>query len=339
MAQPLLNLDGLERFADPLPIPRVLTPSGTRPSPDPAAGRIPYYRVAMRQVESKVHRDLKPTRLWGYGKTSPGPTIETRRGEAFLVEWANELPKRHFLTIDHAVHGAEKDKPDVRAVTHLRGAKAPPESDGYPERWYVPGKSAVYHYPNDQEAAMLWYHDHALGITRLNMYAGLFGALFVRDSVEDELNLPKGKYEIPLTIYDRFLDREAQLYHPVSPDPESPWVPEVFGDAILVNGKLFPYLEVEPRKYRFRLLNAANGRFFRLALSSAQEFYQIGSDLGFVSSPAPLKSLTIAPAERADFSVTCGCHGVRKVVTRPISARFQMRAMIARISSSLAPSR
>jgi spore coat protein A len=186
---------------------------------------------------------------------------------------------------------------------------------------------------------MLWYHDHALGITRLNMYAGLFGALFVRDSVEDELNLPKGKYEIPLTIYDRFLDREAQLHYPVSPDPESPWVPEVFGDAILVNGKLFPYLEVEPRKYRFRLLNAANGRFFRLALSSAQEFYQIGSDLGFVSSPAPLKSLTIAPAERADFSVTCGCHGVRKVVTRPISARFQMRAMIARISSSLAPSR
>ena len=120
-----------------------------------------------------------------------------------------------------------------------------------------------------------------LGITRLNVYAGLFGAFIIRDEFEDALNLPKGKYEIPLTLFDRSFDREGQLFYPVSPDAESPWVPEVFGDAILVNGKLFPYLEVEPRKYRFRVLNAANGRFFHLALSNGQEFHQIGTDLGF----------------------------------------------------------
>ena len=80
-----------------------------------------------------------------------------------LVEWANELPAAHFLPIDHTIHGAEADKPEVRTVIHLHGAKAPPESDGYPENWYMPGKSALYHYPNNQDAAMLWYHDHALG--------------------------------------------------------------------------------------------------------------------------------------------------------------------------------
>jgi spore coat protein A, manganese oxidase len=106
---------------------------------------------------------------------------------------------------------------------------------------------------------MLWYHDHALGINRLNVFAGLFGAFFVRDEFEDSLNLPRGKYEIPLVLYDRVFDLEGQLNYPVSGDEKSPWVPEVFGDAILVNGKLFPYLEVEPRKYRFRVLNGANG--------------------------------------------------------------------------------
>ena len=81
------------------------------------------------------------------------------------------------------------------------------------------------------------------------------------------MNFPPGKYEIPLVICDRMFTRDGQLVYPVSPDPERPWVPEVFGDAILVNGKLFPYLDVEPRKYRFRMLNGSNGRFYRLSLS------------------------------------------------------------------------
>jgi spore coat protein A len=102
-----------------------------------------------------------------------------------LVEWANELPQTHFLPIDYTVHGADKDKPQVRAMTHLHGAKAPPKSDGYPEDWVVPGKLPLYYYPNQQDAAHLWYHDHALGITRLNIYAGLFGNYFVRDGFED----------------------------------------------------------------------------------------------------------------------------------------------------------
>ena len=314
IGRPLLKPESLEKFVDALPIPGVIKPKGRRPSPENRADMIPYYRLAMRQITSKIHRDVKPTRVWGFEDGSPGPTLETRSGEGLLVEWANELPKTHFLPIDHTVHGAEADKPAVRVVTHLHGAKAPASSDGYPEDWWQPGASKTYYYPNRQEAAQLWYHDHALGITRLNVYAGLFGNFFVRDRFEDALNLPKGRYEIPLTLADRFIDLEGQLYYPISPDPGSPWVPDCFGDAILVNGKLFPYLEVEPRKYRFRVLNAANGRFFHLTFSNGQEFYQIGTDQGLLAAPVALKNLLIGPGERADLIVDFTGHGGEKIV-------------------------
>ena len=98
-----------------------------------------------------------------------------------MVEWANELPSKHFLPIDHHLDGAGLDVPEVRSVIHLHGGKTPPESDGYPEHWYMPGKSATCHYPNRQSACMLFYHDHAMGINRLNIYAGLMGLFFIRD--------------------------------------------------------------------------------------------------------------------------------------------------------------
>jgi spore coat protein A len=298
-----LNASSLAQFVDPLPIPAIAKPSGMRPSPVDASLKLPHYRIPMQQFEAKIHRDLKPTRLWGYGGSSPGPTLETRSGQGLLVEWANELPDTHFLPIDHTIHGAESDKPDVRTVVHLHGAKVPPESDGYPEKWFVPGKSALCHYPNQQDAAMLWYHDHALGINRLNIFAGLLGTFFVRDDFEDSLDLPRGQYEIPLVIYDRVFDLESQLNYPVSGDPKKPWTPEVFGDALLVNGKLFPYLEVEPRKYRFRVLNGANARFFHLSLSGSPAIYQIGTDQGLLPAPVRVDRVNLAPAERADVIV------------------------------------
>jgi spore coat protein A, manganese oxidase len=306
IGRPLLNIDALEKFVDPLPIPRVAAPSGTRPHP--AGHKIPYYRLTMGQFRSKIHRDVNPTAFWGYENSSPGPTIETRSGEPLLVEWVNDLPATHMLPVDHTIHGAGKEVPDVRGVTHLHGAKAPPQSDGYPEAWYARGNSATYFYPNEQDAAMLWYHDHALGITRLNMYAGMLGAFFVRDSFEDGLQLPRGKYEIPLMLCDRFFDSHGQLYYPISPNPGSPWIPELFGNSTLVNGKLFPYLDVEASKYRFRLLNGSNARFFYLSLSNGLQFHQIGTDLGLLPAPVPVKLLQIAPAERADLIVDFADH-------------------------------
>ncbi len=301
--RPVLDANTLAKFVDPLPIPVVLQPDGLRPSPLDSNLKIPCYRLSMRQAEVKLHRDLKPTRFWGFNSTLPGPTIEARSGQGVLVEWANELPPSHLLPVDHNLEGAEADKPLVRAVVHLHGGRVPPESDGYPENWFVPGKSSVCFYPNHQDATTLWYHDHAMGINRLNIYAGLFGLFLIRDAFEDGLGLPSGKYEIPLVLCDRQLYQEGQLFYPVSPDPKLPWVPEVFGDAALVNGKISPYLEVEPRPYRFRVLNAATGRFFHLALANQLEFQQIGSDQGLLPAPVVVKRLTIAPGERADLIV------------------------------------
>lgn len=257
----------------------------------------------MRQLDWKFHRDLPPGRIWCFGGSSPGPIIEARSGEGLLVDWPNELPERHFLPIDHSLHGAESDLPEVRAVAHLHGAKTAPENDGYPEDWYVPGKSRTYFYPNHQEPAALWYHDHGMGINRLNIYAGMFGLYIVRDEFEGRLNLPKGPYEIPLVIYDRSLRQDGQLDYPVSGDPAKPWVPEAFGEVMMVNGKAFPYLDVEARKYRFRVLNAANSRFFHLSLENEQSIYQIGTDQGLLPAPVALPNVLLAPGERADLVI------------------------------------
>jgi spore coat protein A, manganese oxidase len=299
--QTTLDPDKLTPWVDPLPIPEIAKPSGTRPSPENSSLKLPYYRLAMRQVACPVHRDLPPTRMWSFGSTFPGPTFEARSGHGLMVEWVNELPQRHFLPIDHTLHGAEANLPEVRSVIHLHGGKTPPESDGYPEHWYVPGKSATFYYPNRQDPAMLFYHDHTMGINRLNIYAGLMGMYFIRDEAEDALNLPRGKYEIPLLICDRFLLPDGQLQYPVSPKPEKPWVPEVFGNAMLVNGKLAPYLEVEPRKYRFRLMNGCNGRFYRFSFGKQLSFQLLGTEQGFLSAPVTAQRLVMAPAERADL--------------------------------------
>ena len=335
VARPVLDPNALTPFADPLPVPFVARPDGYRPSPADPSTKVPYYRLAMRALESKIHRDVKPTRCWGIGPSSPGPTLEVQAGKGVLVEWANELPTApHFLPVDHRLHGAESDKPGGRAIVHLHGGKVPPDSDGYPEDWYVPGKSATYYYPNNQDAALLWYHDHTMGINRLNMFAGLFGLYIVRDAVEDSLNLPRGKYEIPLALYDRTFDPDGQLNYPVSPVPFAPWIPEFFGNAVLVNGKLLPYLEVEARKYRFRVLNAANGRFFHLSLSNGQPFHQIGTDQGLLPAPVALKQVSLAPAERADLIVDFGGHAGEQIVLRNDVFRPVMQLRVLRAKAA-----
>jgi spore coat protein A, manganese oxidase len=330
---PALNPDTLTKFVDPLPIPEVAKPAGLRAVPGHPTLKAPYYRVAMRQVESKLHRDLPEARLWTYGGASPGLTFETRSGQGLLIEWPNELPERHFLPVDHSLHGAESSLPEVRGIVHVHGAKAPPESDGYPEDWYVPGKSRTYFYPNHQEAAALWYHDHTMGINRLNIWAGMFGMFLVRDSVEDALNLPKGAFEVPLMIYDRLLRQDGRLDYPVSGDPQKPWVPEAFGNVMMVNGKAFPFLDVEPRLYRFRVLNASNGRFFHLSLSNEQPFHQIGTDQGLLAAPVQIERSLLAPGERADLVIDFSGHAGEQIILQ--NDYFQcMQFRVGKVKSS-----
>ena len=120
---------------------------------------------------------------------------------------------------------------------------------------------------------------------------------------KNSLNLPSGNFELPLLLYDRIFDHQGQLFYPVSPDPEHPWMDEVAGDAMVVNGRVQPFYEVEPRRYRLRVLNAANARFFRLGLSNGASFQQIGADQGLLPAPVRLATLLLAPGERADLIV------------------------------------
>ncbi len=300
----------LERFIDPLPIPQRIHPEGKR-------GGALFYRVRMREFEKPLHSQLPPAKLWGYEGQCPGPLFEAMRGVPISVEWANELPKQHLFPIDTHIHGAASPAPAVRTVPHLHGSRTDSRSDGLPEAWFTPGHSVVFHYPNDQQAAPLWYHDHALGITRLNVYAGLSGFYFLRDGEELRMNLPAGDYEIPLVLQDRTLDKHGQLnYCPTYDDGTEAapgrWGPQFFGELPIVNDAIYPRLDVEPRRYRFRLLNAANSRFFHLYLNLAGKptdvpklatFYQIGSDGGLLEAPVPLQRILLGPAERADLIV------------------------------------
>lgn len=311
---PTLDVEKLAKFVDPLPILPVAQSSGLRPDPGHSKAKLPFYRIATRAVSNQVHRDLPPTRMWSYGGSVPGPTIEVRRDEAILVNWANELPTKHMFTIDYNLMGAEADKPDVRTVVHLHGAKAPPVSDGYPEDWYSPGKSVTYRYPNGQDASLLWYHDHAMGINRLNMMAGLFGLYIIRDRDEDALELPSGKYEVPLVLFDRMFTKDGQLYYPVADAEDAPWMPEFFGNAYLVNGKILPCLDLEPRPYRFRVANVSNARFYNLSLANGGEFSQIATDQGLLPAAIPGKTLFLAPAERADIVVDFSRHQGEQII-------------------------
>src|SRR6185437_10077880 len=149
---------------------------------------------------------------------------------------------------------------------------------------------------------------------RLNIYAGLMGLHVIRDQTERNLNLPNGKFEIPLVLFDRHLQLDGQLSYPVSGNSEHPWISEVRGEVPLVNGKIFPYLEIEPRKYRFRVLNASNGRLYRLSFSPNVEVHQIGTDQGLLPGPIALNHVVLAPAERADLVIDFAAHRGARVL-------------------------
>jgi spore coat protein A len=316
-----INALQLEPFVDPLPVLQRLPLQNGR------------CRITMREIRVKMHRDLPPARLWSYGSDAIGPLLEARTHEELVVEWWNQLPPKHFLPIDYSLHGSGRELPDSRTVVHLHGGRTPAVDDGYPEHWYPPGQSHVCHYPNRQDAAMLWYHDHAMGTSRLNLYAGLMGVYLLRDAHEEQLNLPSGNFEVPLVLYDRIFDHQGQLFYPVSPDPAHPWMDEVVGDAMVVNGRVQPFFEVEPRRYRLRVLNAANARFFRLGLSNGVSFHQIGADQGLLPAPVQLATLLLAPGERADLIVDFApMRGERIQLT---NGAFQM--MQFRVASATAP--
>jgi spore coat protein A len=289
------NPDTVPKFVDPLPIPPVLQPVHI-------VDGEPFYEVRMLQNQQQLHRDFPPTTIWGYNGLYPGPTIEARRNHPIKVHWINDLPTTPLLTVDTSIHGAESFRPAVRNVVHQHGGNTPAAFDGTPDQWYTPGLTEIgpafvtdiFEYPNRQPAATLVYHDHAIGVTRLNVYAGLEGFYLVHDRTEEKLPLPREPFDIPLLIQDRTFNSDASLFYPSS------WVPEFFGNTILVNGKVWPFLNVEPRRYRFRFANVSNSRFYRLRIDPALPFHVIGTDDGLLEHPVTVNEFVLGPAERVE---------------------------------------
>jgi spore coat protein A len=345
MAQSVLDVSTLTKYVDRLvnPLDNVIQPTGMM-------GGAPLYEVGIGQFQQTLHRDLPPTTLWGYNGSYPGPTFEVNRDTTVKVRWTNNLTdmtgaplQEHLLPYDTTVHGAGPAVPKARTIAHVHGAVTAESSDGFPEHWFTPdpnasangmggpaGNSLVTTYTNNQRAAGNWYHDHSMGITRLNVYAGMAGLYMIRDQQEQSLGLPQGDFEIPLVFQDRSFYDDGQLFYPrgpgdlVSPgvgDPlaglppdfpsEASQVQSFFADANLVNGTVWPFMEVEPRKYRFRMLNGANSRFYDLALEPQPgaasmdpvTFHQIGTDSGLLSTRSERTSLNLAPADRFDVVV------------------------------------
>ena len=317
----------LEKWVDEVPRPGVAEPAGTKDGQ-------PYYELEMNEFEQQLHSDLPATTVWGYKGQFPGPTIEAEQGEPIYVRWQNNLPDEHLLSVDTTVHEEmiPYDIDGVRTVTHLHGGNVEAASDGKAQGWFTRDFEATgpnfekrdYYYVNDQPPATLWYHDHSVGITRLNVYAGLAGFYFLRNDRERQLDLPDGENEIPLVIQDRSFDEDGSLFYPsaVSEDrggddsyPETSIVPEFYGDVPVVNGKAWPRLSVDPETYRFRLLNGSNCRYYTLELlehdaesgetgGDGPSIVQIGNDGGLLSEPVELDDrLEIGPGQRADVVV------------------------------------
>jgi len=209
----------------------------------------------------------------------------------------------------------------VPATVHLHGAEIPAAYDGDPESWFTPNGlkgadyqtigtpgqgQAIYEYPNSQEAGTLWFHDHALGITRLNVYAGLAGFYFLKDPDREPQGYPSGPYEIEMAIQDRMFDTNSQLYllnqqqshnHPF-------WAPGFEGDVTTMNGVAFPYLNVEPRRYRFHLLNGSINRGFQFVFGNVP-VYIVGADDNYFDQPVPADpaGIPVSPGERTDIIV------------------------------------
>lgn len=329
-----------EPFVDPVPM-----------LPHIVVGNQSDITIHLTQFRTKLHRDFANlATMWGYNGSSPGPVIDVESGHDVRVHWQNDLPRKHVFPApagmmnsgpmpgDALVYNGPRtttpspsmfqmlfssvgtELPEVRNITHLHGALVEEpnpmdrghNNDGWPDAWNTPGQTQIAEYPNQQDARTLFYHDHAFGQTGRNVAAGLAGVYLIHDGLERSLHLPSNQFEIPLVFQSTTLDGDGNRSYTDRIDVE------YYGNSTLVNGKLLPYLSVEPRKYRFRFVNATNARTFGFSLVDANDptqrgpgFYQIASDAGFLektvllNDPANVNSplLFLASAERADIIV------------------------------------
>lgn len=304
---------GLEKFIQPVPLPGagivVATPSGAN-----------QYSFVQRQISRQLHPQLPPTPLWAYDDGSGlagqagsfGMAVVAQSGTPLQVTYTNNLPETYpaWIPVDTRLTPLGNQ---VQVMTHLHGGFVAGTSDGNPAvtpDGFGFGQTQTVYYSNEppqMPAELLWFHDHGLGATRLNVFAGLAAAYLIRDQFDtgtepNPIGIPGGAYEIPLVIQDRQFNPDGTFLYPTSDIAGVTWIGEYFGNVMMVNGKVWPFLQVEPRLYRFRVLNGCNARILSLELGGAP-LVQIGAEGGMWDIPVPMKRLVLAPAERADVIV------------------------------------
>jgi spore coat protein A, manganese oxidase len=303
----------LKKYLEPIPLPGagivVATPSGPN-----------QYSFTQKEIARQLHPQLPPTPLWAYDDGSGisgqagsfGMVVVARSGTPLAARFTHQLPSTYpeWLPVD------TRETPlgnQVRLMTHLHGGFVAGDSDGNPwvtPNGFGPNETQKVVYSNQQPqmpATFLWFHDHGLGATRLNVVAGLAAGYILRDEYDtglepNPIGIPGGRYEVPLVIQDRQFNPDGTLLYPTSDIPGAVWIGEYFGDVMLVNGKVWPFLEVEPRLYRLRILNGCNARILNLDIGGAR-MWQIGAEGGLWDKPVLVKGLVLAPAERADVLV------------------------------------
>lgn len=292
----------------------------------------------------RFHRDLPLSPTMGFGGQSYlGPVLEAHRDQAVTQTFRNEIG-RHPLAdhLDPTVHGASVlDRTRPRLTVHLHGGLTEPGSDGHALATTRSGGTRVHHYGNAQEAAGLWYHDHSMGVTRLNVYAGLAGMYLLRDEYDtgqgtNPLGLPAGEYEIPLVIQDKIFAKDGTLqFRLATYVAEGRWEGGQAGDVPVVNGVAYPYHEVARGLYRLRLLNGSNLRAMMLSFSNDMPFWVVGTDAGLVDAPIETRRIRLSAGERADIVVDFGAlpAGTRVQLrnTDRLTAQFQIAVGDARI--------
>jgi spore coat protein A len=303
----------LTKYLEPVPLPGngivVASPSGTS-----------SYSFVQRQIARRLHPQLPPTPVWAYDDGSRledqagsfGMAVVGQSGTPLEVSFTHELPETYpsWVPVDTRLTPLGNE---VRLMTHLHGGFVAGTSDGNPAvtpNGFGPGETQTVFYTNEppqMPAELLWFHDHGLGATRLNVFAGLAAAYILRDRFDtgeepNPIGIPGGAYEIPLVVQDRQFNADGTFLYPTSDIAGATWIGEYFGDTMLVNGKVWPYLDAEPRMYRFRILNGCNARILSLDIGGVS-FWQIGAEGGIWDRPVLVDKLVLAPAERADVLV------------------------------------
>jgi spore coat protein A len=310
----------MTKWVDAMPVPPAASPL-----PNANDNASDYYEIAMTAHLHWFHLELGPATVWTFGVAGQpgvylGPTIVAQSHRPVVIKWINQLPTDVEqlplkASIDPTLPGA--DLPSGRAIPHLHGGHTAAQFDGTPGQWWTADGArgpdyvtATFTYVNDQPASLYWHHDHAMAVTRLQPYLGLAAGYLMFDDVDNgttiaKQKVPSGPYHLPVVIQDKTFNDDGTLWYPTEGISETHpiWVPEFFGDTPVINGKAYPYLDVQPRRYRLRLLNGAQARFYNLQFQLAGKpltFHVIGSEGGLLPEPVPVTSLLIAPGERFD---------------------------------------